>query len=196
MPSRYSDSVRRVKTADPAIAPTGGVKLPHMGNKSVGAKKNDAARRYVDQLVKDDFGGNVSKTAEAIGISQSMLYDFLHGKRGAGMTLLEGVAQYRRVSIDVVLGNVPDLAVGRRVPLELAAAIAANNFLPETQAMLRLYASLRQESLSQDEWAELGHGYDRENRAAIDRVELRKLRARALPLAPNGAPSTTKKGAR
>lgn len=194
MSSRYSDSVKRVKARFPTIAKAQGGKVsPVANNKSIDPARNRAAREYTQRVVDEDFDGNVLRASKAFKISQSMLYDFLNNNRGAGLTVLEGVARYRRVSLEVVMGIAPDLSAGRPPPVELEAAIKGRGYLPETQAMLRLYASLRHEPQSEAEWSELGDGYERENKAARDRAELKGLRSRPRPEGPDGSPSTTKR---
>lgn len=73
--------------------------------KSMSRERQDAARRFVQGVVDGRFGGNVSQAAKAIGISQSMLYEFLNGTRGLGMKLLEGVADLEQCPMDVVVGR-------------------------------------------------------------------------------------------
>lgn len=79
-----------------------------LSKKSLDAARNDAARAYIRKVIADGFDGNVSRFAEAIDLSQTTLSDFLNGKRGAGLSLLDAVATYRAVSIDVVIGRAPE----------------------------------------------------------------------------------------
>jgi hypothetical protein len=76
-----------------------------MKGKSLDPERNEAARGLAKRLVATDFEGNVNAAAKAFGVSQSMLYEFLDGKRGAGMKLLEGIATYRQCTLDEVIGR-------------------------------------------------------------------------------------------
>jgi hypothetical protein len=196
MTSRYSDSRRKVKTSVSAIVKPRGAKVAPVRNKALGPELNDAARKFIKEVVKSDFDNNTSRAAKALHISQSMLYEFLEGKRGAGMKLLSGVAAYRGVSVDVVIGRAggsDGFTGGRRLPPELISVLEASEYLPETKAQLGLYASFVHDALPQDEWTRIGDGYDRENRSAKDRAELAKLRARKLPMSPPELPGSTKR---
>lgn len=173
-----------------------------MRNKALGPEVNDAARSYIRDIVEKEFKGNASKASKEFRISQSMLYEFLDGSRGAGMKLLRGVAAYKGVAIDVVLGQSPpvDPLGGRPIPPELTRVLAHTDYLPETKAQLGLYASFTFDHLPESEWKTLGDGYERENQAARVRArvlkqeeELRRMRPRTLPMSPSGGGPTTKR---
>jgi transcriptional regulator with XRE-family HTH domain len=87
-----------------AIAINPGTTLRIMG-KSIGPKRNEAARAFVRQLVAERFGGHQTQAAKAFGVEQGSLSTFLAGKIGAGMQLLHGVARVAGVSVDVVIGE-------------------------------------------------------------------------------------------
>jgi hypothetical protein len=73
--------------------------------KSLDATRNQAVRDFVRAIVTDDFKGNVSAAAVAFDVSQSTLSEFLNGNRGAGINLIDAVATYRNVDLNVVLGR-------------------------------------------------------------------------------------------
>jgi transcriptional regulator with XRE-family HTH domain len=72
--------------------------------KALPAEENEKARAFLSKIVREDFKGNESAAAKRIGISQSMLHEFLAGTRGAGQNVLRAIAIYAGVSVDVVLG--------------------------------------------------------------------------------------------
>lgn len=174
MSSRYSDKTKPIK-------------------RDLSPELNAAARRYTRALVDDDFAGNVLACAHAIGIAQGTLYDFLKGAKGAGARLLDAVARYRGVSVDVVLGRAParriDLLEGHAPPRELSDAMREREWSHVTTVQLRLFALFIPEPLPTDEWLRIGDGYERENQAAA----LRQLRARKLPMSAARAPNATKR---
>ena len=87
--------------------------------KSLSPGANEAARAVVRELVVREFAGNVKAAAKAIGVSQSLLHEFLEGIRGAGMHTLEALSKYTGKPIDVIVGHAPaamdDSALGRDV---------------------------------------------------------------------------------
>lgn len=85
-------------------------------SKALTGESNDAARRFVRRIFEEEFDSNYTKAADAIGISYTMLYDFLTEKKGAGMKLLDAVVAYekekgRPASLEVVLGRETPVAV-------------------------------------------------------------------------------------
>jgi transcriptional regulator with XRE-family HTH domain len=76
-------------------------------NKALDPEQNEGVRRFTQRLVDLGYDGNVSAAAEALGVSQSLLYEFLKGTRGAGMKLLEGLADVTGASLDEVMGRPP-----------------------------------------------------------------------------------------
>lgn len=85
--------------------------LPDVRNKSLPLSQNEAARAFVRALVDSEFEGNTNAAAKKLGLSQSMLYEFLDGTRGAGMKLLNAVAVHTRRTIDEVVGRPPQIAL-------------------------------------------------------------------------------------
>jgi hypothetical protein len=83
------------------------------GRKSLDEQRNEAARDYIRAIVEQDFKGNVSAAAVEFDVKQPTLSNFLNGKSGAGISLLDGVASYRNVSLDVVLGRAKDEGANR-----------------------------------------------------------------------------------
>lgn len=67
--------------------------------------QNEHVRALVRKIVDEDFDGKLTPASHAFGVSHAAVSDLLNGKRGAGAKLLEGVARYRRISIDEVLGR-------------------------------------------------------------------------------------------
>lgn len=166
-----------------------------MQNKSLEVKANEAARAFVRAIVDGDFRGNIKSAAKAFSISYTMLYEFLHETRGAGMKLLNGVAKYRRVSIDTIVGRDPSamLTAGRPVPPHLTEALAQRTYSDLTRAQLALVAAF-DDSLGVDEWLVLGDGYEREHAAMHTRRELASLRSKTVSQ-PRPLPATKTKPA-
>jgi hypothetical protein len=73
--------------------------------KALLAGENEHARAFLRQIVRDEFKDVESRAAKAIGISQSMLHEFLSGTRGAGNVVLTAIANYAGVTVDAVLGR-------------------------------------------------------------------------------------------
>lgn len=80
-------------------------------SKALGTARNQAVRDYVRGIIAEDFKGNATAAARAFNVSQPMIFDFLAERRGAGMKLIDGVAAYRGVTIDVVMGRAGDLRI-------------------------------------------------------------------------------------
>jgi hypothetical protein len=60
----------------------------------------------VREIMARDFGGNLSATAKALGVTPAALHDFVvTEQRGAGMKLLDGIARYTKRSIDDLVGH-------------------------------------------------------------------------------------------
>lgn len=74
-------------------------------SKSLTAAQNEHLRGVVRRILTQDFDGNVSRTAKALGVVQSMVSEFLSGARGAGPKMLQGVADYTGQSIDSLYGR-------------------------------------------------------------------------------------------
>jgi transcriptional regulator with XRE-family HTH domain len=108
IPSHYSDSATPgkpdVRFRDSAVA------LGHhrmVKNKSLPGDQNDRVRTtLLEILASPRFGGNKSAMAKRFGISQSMLYEFLDGNRGAGMKLLNAASKATGLSVDELLHGV------------------------------------------------------------------------------------------
>lgn len=76
-------------------------------SKSLEDEQNERVRGFVQKLVDDRFEGNVSAAADKLGVSQSLVYEFLKGTRGAGIKLLRQLAAFTEVSIDDIVNGVP-----------------------------------------------------------------------------------------
>lgn len=81
--------------------------------KSFGAKKNEAVRSYIRKLINTKFGGVQSDCAEAMGVQQGYLSEFMSGKRGAGMKLVMGAAAAAETSVAEVMGDSAVVSVER-----------------------------------------------------------------------------------
>lgn len=74
-------------------------------SKSLSPERSAAVRARLARIVRDDFGGNVKATAKRLGVAQSQLSLFTAGKTGAGLKLIESLADYERIPLDVVIGR-------------------------------------------------------------------------------------------
>lgn len=107
------------------------------GTKSLGHARNELARQRLRQINEERFGGNVSRLARAMRVTQSTVSEFLLGNRGAGTTLLRGLARVdpslalMTIGIDVKLppsnphvGEVADDLVSAGIAPEVAHRVA------------------------------------------------------------------------
>lgn len=74
-------------------------------NKSLSPERSAAVRARLARIVRDDFRGNVKATAKRLGVAQSQLALFTAAKTGAGLKLIEAIADYERIPLDVVIGR-------------------------------------------------------------------------------------------
>jgi hypothetical protein len=134
-----------------AIAKTSEDRLSHVQTKALPKIQNDAARRFIEAVIKKDFADNLTKAADAFGVAQSTISDFLAGNRGAGMKLLSGVSAHTKQPIEVILGGAqrPERVVdyGDRYQNRNAAIVWARADGLSEAAIERV----RGESLSSDE---------------------------------------------
>lgn len=84
-----------------------------MGRPPIGAERNAVLRRLIRELQQQDYGGNLTVTAAALGIKPGTLSDFLNEKRGAGMKVVDGLAAVLRRDVGQILASDGDLAVLR-----------------------------------------------------------------------------------
>jgi hypothetical protein len=87
-----------------------------MGRPTIGLERNEALRRLVRELRDADFGGNLTQTARAVGVSTPTLSDFLAAKKGAGEKITEGLERHLRRSRDQMTAVGGDLAALRGAP--------------------------------------------------------------------------------
>jgi len=73
--------------------------------KSLSPERAAAVRRFLDRIVREEFGGNGKAAAVAIGISQSLVSGAQTEARGLGMMTIERLADYAGVSVDEVVGR-------------------------------------------------------------------------------------------
>jgi hypothetical protein len=90
------------------------------GTKSLSPERTAAARRFVQELIDGQFGGNVKATADATGVTYSLLNEFYRGKAGLGNKSLERIADFTGASMDEVTGRtargsqrIPSIGVDR-----------------------------------------------------------------------------------
>ncbi len=90
-----------------------------VSEKSLEIQANEALRAAVRKIVKDQFSGDKTKAAKAIGISASMLSEFLKGTRGAGNKTLLKLAKFTGRSMDSLSGVTTTIDPGedRRYPV-------------------------------------------------------------------------------
>lgn len=75
-------------------------------NKALTPEQNDVLRAIVRDVIDRQFGGVVSVAAQATPkISHSLLFEFLDGRRGAGMKLLEWISARTDRGMDDLLGR-------------------------------------------------------------------------------------------
>jgi uncharacterized protein (DUF305 family) len=81
--------------------------------KSLEKAQNAAVRSLARKVVKERFEDNTSAAARALGVSQSMLYEFISDppRRGAGVRVLNGLASYLGWTIDDVIRGEQSLSV-------------------------------------------------------------------------------------
>jgi len=81
--------------------------------KALEKAQNETVRAIARRIVKEQFDDNQSAAARALGISQSMLHEFIADppKRGAGVRMLNGVASYLGWTIDEVVRGERTLTV-------------------------------------------------------------------------------------
>lgn len=111
-------------------------------SKSLGTKRNDTARAYIAELVKRRFDGNVLQASKAIGISQSALYEFLGGSRGAGMKILDAVARFDGTTIDRIVGGEVGAAKDDPYP-NRARVMDSPEFQAASSAVKEAFTTLR-----------------------------------------------------
>lgn len=118
-----------------AIAISPGITLRSMG-KSIGLKRNEAARAFTRTLIAERFGGHQTQAAKAFGVEQGSLSTFLSGKIGAGVQLLHGIARAAGVPVEVVIGESPaPAAPPPRTPLDVAIEFMGPQITPEIVAL-------------------------------------------------------------
>lgn len=75
--------------------------------KALDERRNAAARVFVQTLIDRRHAGNVSAAADAWGVAQSTLADFLNPSKGkgAGINVLYAIAEHEGVFLDEILGR-------------------------------------------------------------------------------------------
>lgn len=80
-------------------------KEPTRNGKGLPPNSKKHLRAMLRRIIDDDFKGNMSAAARSLKISQSMMYEMVSGGRGGGMKSVMAVANFRRVSVEEVLGG-------------------------------------------------------------------------------------------
>lgn len=80
--------------------------MPRAG-KSLTPEHNKRLREIVLKLLAEDFGGNQTRAAQALGVTQAYLSQFVDPTRnhGAGPKLINGLAAYTGRSLDDLYGR-------------------------------------------------------------------------------------------
>lgn len=83
----------------------------------------DVLRAELDQMRLEHYGGNLTATARALGVTSAYLSDILKGKRGVGMKVIQGLSSLTGRSIDAVMGR--GLGADSRDPIPARAEALA-----------------------------------------------------------------------
>jgi hypothetical protein len=75
--------------------------------KSLQTEHNERIRRELRAWIDKEFQGNASAAASSLGLSQSLVSEFLGGARGAGPKLINAFASKSGRSIDDLYGRPP-----------------------------------------------------------------------------------------
>lgn len=78
-----------------------------MQTKSLLAEQNERLRRVMREWIAQEFQGNAQAAAKRMGVSQSLVSEFLSGGRGAGTKLINSFARAKGRSIDDLYGLPP-----------------------------------------------------------------------------------------
>jgi hypothetical protein len=105
MPVHCSYSNSAVKPEDVATVTEEHVYPISVHSKALKPEQNEALRRIVRKIIDEDFEGKVSVASKKLGVSHSLIFEFLDGRRGLGMKALEGISNYTGRSIDELLGR-------------------------------------------------------------------------------------------
>lgn len=114
-----------------------------MKNKALPHEQNENVRAALREVLVSRHANNVSSLAKALGISQSMVHEFMNGQRGAGMKILHAAAAYTGRSVDELLSGVapaPPIAA-TAVPSYEGDAITAFIALAEDKVRACEYAA-------------------------------------------------------
>lgn len=87
-----------------------------MSGSALSEQKNERARAFVRRVVDEDFRSNITAAARSWAVSPTLLSEFLHGKRGTGIKLLDAVAQHAQVTIEAIISGTADAP--QRAPTE------------------------------------------------------------------------------
>ena len=75
--------------------------------KSWGSDRNERLRAFARELLETRFGGNKTRLAEAMRVSQPTVTNFINGKSGAGPKLADALSRAAGVSLAQILGQSP-----------------------------------------------------------------------------------------
>ena len=90
--------------------------------KQLSAEENDALRALAGHILRERFDGHQGKFADALGVSQGLVSDFLARKKGAGMTLYRALERLTSSPslASSIRKSLDDPFPTRRIVLELA----------------------------------------------------------------------------
>lgn len=137
----------------------GPIRCQPMRSKALNPAENELVTRMIQQILNDDFGGVVVRTAKALGVSHATIFDLLGGKRGAGMHLLTALANYKRIPIEQILGRATlsgtssASADGEVIPGPLTQAIEGKVWPEEVRRALRV---LDKGQYTKEVWEQVG----------------------------------------
>lgn len=81
-------------------------------SKALSSRQNDIAREVLRVLLRDRFEGDQTVAANALGVSQPTLSNFLSGERGTGPKMLAGIAKVDPAAAASILAGVAVPAAG------------------------------------------------------------------------------------
>jgi len=138
-----------------------------MRSKALNPAENELVTRMIQQILDEDFGGVVVRTAKALGVSHATIFDLLSGKRGAGMHLLTALANYRRIPIEQILGRATLSGTSslhgesEPAPGPLTQAIEANvEIWKYGEDVAKALRAVGHRNYSAEQWVILGNFFD------------------------------------
>jgi hypothetical protein len=107
------------------------------GMSDLSRAQNERLRRAMAAVLRDEFGGNVSKLARALERSQPAVRSILAAEGGAAFATAQRFAEFRRQEVLEVIGPV-DVQPGEDLSFDRTAQPASTTpTVPETEVSLR-----------------------------------------------------------